>query len=281
MHSRSRFLRAGLLTLVAFSSVSAQSDTIAPRPLFTWADASLAGLFVVGTIAVRPFDRSYAQRLQRPANQDNKFYGQTATVVRDIAVPGAYIIGPGMYLVGRVTHHERVADLGWHGTEAVLVGSAVSSLVKGIAGRGRPYLTPPPEGPDPNNYKLFRGFGHNDAYRSFPSGHATAAFSAAAAVTNEMSRWWPQGKWVVGTAMYGGATLVGLSRMYQNRHWASDVLVGAAIGTFAGNKVVRYHHSHPGSGLDKWILSASLVPDGNGGMTLGWSVVPGSGLLGR
>jgi hypothetical protein len=43
--------------------------------------------------------------------------------------------------------------------------------------------------------------------------------------------------------MYGGAALVGLSRMYNNRHWASDVITGAAIGTFAGTKVVRYHHT--------------------------------------
>ena len=44
--------------------------------------------------------------------------------------------------------------------------------------------------------------------------------------------------------MYGGATLVGLSRMYNNAHWASDVTLGAAIGTFSGIKVVRFNHSH-------------------------------------
>jgi hypothetical protein len=63
--------------------------------------------------------------------------------------------------------------------------------------------------------------------------------------------------------------MVGLSRMYNNRHWASDVLAGAAIGIFAGNKVVRYHHSHPGNRLDEWLvnftvsggwLSASVLP---------------------
>jgi hypothetical protein len=114
-----------------------------------------------------------------------------------------------------------------------------------------------------------RGFGNNDGYRSFPSGHSVAAFAAAAAVTAEMSRWQPDTRWIVGTAMYGGAGMVGLSRMYNNRHWASDVLAGAAIGIFAGNKVVRYHHSHPGNRLDEWLvnfsisggrLSASLLP---------------------
>ena len=55
---------------------------------------------------------------------------------------------------------------------------------------------------------------------------------------------------------------------------ASDVLVGAGIGTFAGLKVVRYHHSHPGNRLDRWMLAGSLVPAPDGGQTLRWSIVP-------
>jgi hypothetical protein len=53
--------------------------------------------------------------------------------------------------------------------------------------------------------------------------------------------------------------------MYNNQHWASDVAVGAAIGTFFGLKVVRYHHSHPDNRIDRWLLSATLVPKGASG----------------
>jgi len=69
-----------------------------------------------------------------------------------------------------------------------------------------------------------------------PSGHATDGFVAAAAVTAETGRWWPRSTRIVGPLMYGGATMVGLSRMYHNKHWASDVVLGAAIGTFSGRK---------------------------------------------
>src|SRR5450759_3446218 len=65
--------------------------------------------------------------------------------------------------------------------------------------------------------------------------------------------------------MYGGATLVGLSRMYHNNHWASDVVLGAAIGTFSGLKVVRYSHAHPDNKLDKFILGATVFPNADGG----------------
>ena len=63
--------------------------------------------------------------------------------------------------------------------------------------------------------------------------------------------------------LYGGAALVGASRVYENEHWASDVLAGAAIGTFSGWKVVRYNHAHPGNRVDRLFLS----PDG---IVVGW-----------
>ncbi len=64
--------------------------------------------------------------------------------------------------------------------------------------------------------------------------------------------------------MYGGASLVALSRMYDDKHWASDVIVGAMIGQFAGRKVVRYHHSHPENKIDRWLLGISVTPMANG-----------------
>lgn len=261
-------------------NATAQTDTIPRRPLFTYRDAILAGAFVVGTVAVFPFDKHYAIQLQDTSRQDSRFYNDVANTVRTIAEPGAWIIGGSMYAVGRIAHVPRMADLGWHGTEAVLVGGILGGAIKGVAGRGRPYLSVTPDGkPNPHDFQLFRGFTKGNAYESFPSGHAIAAFAAASAVSNETSRWWPQTRWIIGPAMYGGATLVGLSRMYNNKHWASDVLLGAAIGTFAGNKVVRYHHSHHGNRLDRWILGANVAPAPNGGWALSWSVEPGSWTL--
>jgi hypothetical protein len=71
--------------------------------------------------------------------------------------------------------------------------------------------------------------------------------------------------------MYAGATSVGLSRMYHNKHWGSDVLLGAAIGTFSGRKVVQYAHGHPGNLLDRIMLGTKVSPDGHGGVSVGTS----------
>ena len=264
-------LVAGVSGLHSPTTALAQADTLSARPLFTGADAGLAGVFVLGAIAARPLDKYFAQRLQDPRAQESQFLRKSAQIFNATAVPGAFVIGGSMYVIGRATENRKLADLGLHGTEALLIGEVLGGLMKGVFGRGRPYLTP--RDPNPDDWQLFRGFRKQDGYRSFPSGHALAAFAAGAAVTAEMSRWHPESRWIVGTAMYGGATMVGLSRMYENRHWASDVIIGAAVGTFAGNKVVRYHHSHPGNRLDEWLVNFSVTPSA-GLQSLGVMVLP-------
>jgi membrane-associated phospholipid phosphatase len=255
------------------------TTTISTQPLFVRKDAYYAGGFILATIAAAPLDKYFAQRLQRPWVQENRFLEKTATVFRWTGQPGAYFIGAGMYGIGRLAGNERMADLGLHGTEALVVGQLTGLVLKGTFGRARPYVNP--EDPNPFQFKLGRGFRKNDGYRSFPSGHTVTGFAAAAAVVTETNRWWPSSTWYVGPLMYGGASLIGLSRMYNNKHWASDVLTGALIGSFAGRKIVRYHHSHPDNRIDDLLLTGSLSRGANGGMALRMSILPGAMALSR
>lgn len=237
--------------------LSAQADSVVGRPLLTWRDGVMAGVFTIGTFAARRLDKHAEEILQQPDRQRNHFLRKAAVTFRTIVAPGSVIIGVGMYATGRIANNDRLAELGLHGTEALFIGEGVGTVMKDFFGRARPYVD---STPNPDNWQLFRGLHDGAKYQSFPSGHTVAAFAAAAAVTSETARWWPHSAWAIGTAMYGGASLVGLSRMYDNRHWASDVILGAAVGTFAGVKVVRYHHEHPGNRLDKWLLNASVNP---------------------
>lgn len=252
------------------------ADSTAARvSLFTRNDAYLGAAFIAGTVALRPLDRSIAGRLQNPSNQTNRLFENLATDVRVIASPGSVIIGSTLYVVGRVGHYERVADLGLHGLEAIVVGNVLNTAIKWTVGRARPYVV---NDTNPNDYGLLRGLHKGNDYSSFPSGHTLAAFAAAAVVTNEATRSFPGSKWYVGTAMYGGATMVAVSRLYNNQHWASDVIMAAGIGTFAGNKVVRFNHRTAlGNRIDRWLLSTSIAPDAHGGMSFGWTVAPGIG----
>jgi hypothetical protein len=267
-HVMKRFLRPSVAALPSPSQDRERRPTpSAPRALFTYRDPCWRGALAV-VRCWRARSTTDGARLQDSSPRQPEAPGTAPSCAP--RHPGSYYIGGTMYLAGRLTKNEELADLGWHGTEALIVGELVAVVIKGTMGRQRPYVEPR----NSNSYQLFRGFGGSDKFRSFPSGHSTSAFAAAAAVTSETSRFWPEGTWIVGPISTPGAALTGISRMYNNRHWASDVLVGAGIGTFAGLKVVRYHHTHPGNRLDKWMLAGSIAPADDGGHTLRLSIVP-------
>jgi membrane-associated phospholipid phosphatase len=257
------------LLVSAVPGAQGQADSSSRRPLFTGADAILAAGVLLGARLIHPLDEHYRLRLQDSSTQANRKLQLLSKVVRTTAAPGAYIIGGTLYAAGRLGKSRNLAELGLYGTEALIVGEVTATTLKVLVGRARPYV-----GDGPNDYKLGRGLGSGD-FKSFPSGHAVAAFAAAAAVSSETALMAPGARWIVGPIMYGGAALVGASRMYNNQHWASDVIIGAGIGTFAGLKVVRYQHAHPGNRIDRWLLSGSLTPNGTGGQRVRWSVMPG------
>lgn len=272
---RVAFWCLGVLAVAPYASAYAQSADSTPLPrisLFTRDDAYLGAFFVVGTLALRPLDKRIAGELQEPSPQTNRVLKNLATDVRLIADPGSLIIGTSMYAVGRIAHKPELADLGLHGEEAIGLATVVTTAIKWTAGRARPYVV---RDTNPSDFGLIRGFSRGSDYSSFPSGHTMSAFAAAAVVANEASRWWPGSQWYVGTVMYAGAVAVALSRMYDNKHWATDVIMGAGIGTFAGNKVVRFNHrTNPRNRLDRWLLSASVTPTGHDGLAIAWSLWP-------
>ena len=71
---------------------------------------------------------------------------------------------------------------------------------------------------------------------SFPSGHAMRSFALAATVAG----FYPEKKWV-GIVSYSLATVTSVGRVISKEHWASDVIVGAAIGYFIGRGVVKFN----------------------------------------
>ena len=263
-----QLLVGALSALPLVAQAPAASDTTRKnQTLFTVKDLALAGGFVGLTFAMFPADKSIALRLQNENSKANKFFDHAATGVELIASPGAYIIGPAIYAYGRLTHHPDIADFGWHGTESAVIATGITGILKGALGRSRPFVT---NDTNPRDFKFGKGYsGENRS--SFPSGHTTVAFAVASSVTSEARRLWPGHTNIVAPVMYGGATLVGLSRMYHNKHWASDVALGAGIGTFSGLKVVRYSHAHPDNFVDRLLLSTSAMPDGHGGGVMSWS----------
>ena len=249
-------LFAGFVVPVA-GRAQATTDTAAVRhTLFTRRDHVAAGALGAATIALLPFDRPIAEAFRDPGPQHSGALRTGARVFNALGDPGTIVAGVVVFGVGRLARSERLTDLGLHTTEAIVLSGAATGLIKGVAGRARPFV----DRTDADAFAFGGGF-HSGDRASFPSGHATAAFATAAAVTEESRRWWPHAPWVVGPLLYAGAATVALARMYDDKHWASDVVLGAGIGTLSGLAVVRYNHARPRNRVDRWLGVASAVPD--------------------
>jgi membrane-associated phospholipid phosphatase len=229
-------------------------------------DKRVAAGLVLGSLALLPLDRQAESWLQRPSLQSNPALHSAAGTFNWIGGTGVLAGSVAALAVGRLTGNDRLSEIGLHTTEAIVASGAIVGATKGIMGRQRPFL----EKGDPGDFFVGRGFG-NGGLTSFPSGHAAAAFSAATVLSIEAHRTWPKAAPLISPLLYGGATAVGLARMYDSRHWASDVALGATVGTLTGIQIMRYNDAHPDNKLSRWLAHTSVSPNGSRGVTLGMS----------
>ena len=88
--------------------------------------------------------------------------------------------------------------------------------------------------------------------KSFPSGHTSVSFAAAATLENRYG-------WQAGVPALVVASLVGLARVQADKHYVHDVVAGAAIGSISGLLLTSRHDdrvkltpwsAHGGGGID-------------------------------
>lgn len=87
-----------------------------------------------------------------------------------------------------------------------------------------------------------------DSHSSFPSGHSSFAFAGATLLIRDLDEVVaPEWRWSE-YLLYVPAAYVGAERVDASRHWASDVAVGALLGTFLTNWI---HDAHESDGDDR------------------------------
>lgn len=226
-------------------------------PLVTGRDLTTLGAAALVAGALVPVDRRVARWSQRPAFHRNRAVRGAATAFRVLGDPGALAIGIATYGAGALGDRRGTAAVGLHGVGAVAAGTLVTGAIKAAVGRARPYATGDSL---PTSFGLMRGLTQGTAYQSLPSGHATAAFALAGVLAAEGRHRWGETNRVTGPAGFAVAALVAGSRVYHDRHWASDVVLGAGIGATAGAVVARYTRGHPSNQADRRLLPRTTVP---------------------
>ena len=242
-------------------SLAGAQDSIPARverePLVTRRDLLAAGGVLAASALLTIWDRDVYRAFQDSSVQDNRSLRRGVDAFNYLQETYLTVGGLAAWGVGRLTRQRTVADIGFHVAEAVFVASAASQLVRGPLGRARPTTN---GGADQYVFQPFKGFREFE-YRAFPSIHSSSGFAAATVITREVAERWPAQKGWVGPVAYALAATPGLSRMYLGQHWMSDVVMGAAVGIIAGQRVVTYNHRNPGNAVNRFFLGRAATVD--------------------
>lgn len=212
-----RLLPFFLLALVLAAPAGAQR-----RPdSWVWAGAVVAGAALLDG----PVDRAV------PQGGGTRWAWATRALNHGGRPQYAAVALGGAYVGGRLAGARELSSSAAHVGAALLASGVANGALKYAVGRERPSATGDPH--------RFRPFNAENRWQSFPSGHTVVAFSLATAFSEEADRRW------VTAASYTGAALVGWSRIYDDKHWTSDVVGGAVVGTLASRATLRHLHRRP------------------------------------
>jgi membrane-associated phospholipid phosphatase len=155
---------------------------------------------------------------------------------------GAYSV-VGIGLLNAAFKNQKGVETSLLATQAIITSGVWVHMIKLLSGRERPeanYIFSRSEGG--KWYGLFAQFNQDlepknpgSSYDSFPSGHTATAFSIATVFASQY-----KDIKAIPVLCYSAATLVGVSRLTEHKHWASDVFAGALLGYVCGKQVVSH-----------------------------------------
>jgi membrane-associated phospholipid phosphatase len=212
-----RATRAALCIALALASrlsplASQEPDTLPPdvRSFPVWQAGAVLGL---GLFTIAVLDEPINTWVQDSANRSTGL-DDLSNLTRKFGE--GVVIAPvtlGLIAVGVVANEPPILHAGLRVGAAVLLTTAVTQAAKYALGRERPG--------DTDDEWDFDPFGGAHAMWS---GHTSSAFAFATVLSQEINHPWAT------VGLYALATGTAWSRVYDNAHWASDVIVGAAAG---------------------------------------------------
>jgi membrane-associated phospholipid phosphatase len=158
--------------------------------------------------------------------------GGPSQTISDVGLIGTGATVGGLYLLGLTRDDTHARETGLFGAEALLNSVLPRAAVGYAFGRYRPYQGSMDE------------LGEGDFFRShvyassFPSGHATYTWAMISVLANE----YPSKKNKI--FWYAVGSTVAISRVTAREHFASDVIVGSALGYMIGSHIFHSHRHH-------------------------------------
>lgn len=185
-------------------------------------------LGVIGATSLTyAYDKDIQQKLQSNQSRGMSKATDIGSIVGD---PFIHLgLAALVYGTATVADSPKWKEMGVMMGEALILADASTLILKESVGRGRPDAT--------SSKGDFKPFGFRNDYDSFPSMHTASSFALASVLSSA------ENNIVLKATYYLAAGFVAFSRTYKNKHWASDVLFGAALGELSGRVVTNYHAS--------------------------------------
>jgi len=184
-------------------------------------DLPAIGAVAAGGLVLYSLDGQFRHVFNRSRSRLNDDIAEQAEKLGNGGYDAAIVAAYGG--LGLLLKDARMQDTALLAAESFLAANAAGTLLKYTVGRARPYAE--------DGKRRFTPFRFKSARTSFPSGHTVSAFSIASVfAARSESR-------TVKVLAYSLASSVALQRIYADKHWASDTLAGAAIGTAVGRWV--------------------------------------------
>lgn len=149
-----------------------------------------------------------------------------------------------IYGYGAFAEDKNFKNVGLRLSEATIYSGLIDLAAKAIIGRNRPSIS--------DNQYVFEPFSFSYNKTAFPSGHTTLAFAYSTVIAKEYNNFFWKFGW------YSLAAMVGYARIYNEQHWLSDVLMGAALGYFIG-EFVNNHESNDLNGNPETVIPLPIV----------------------
>lgn len=138
------------------------------------------------------------------------------------------IIAGGFAIHGWLGDNTSSKKIAFEIIQSGLYTEIVTQILKNSFGRARPYMEQ-----GPTEFKPFAFLGVD--YTSLPAGHTSWAFSLSTVLARNVK------PVLLKILAYIPAGLTFIARVYQDKHWASDNFLGAAVGYFIATWVVDQH----------------------------------------
>ena len=207
--------------------------TVLSQPLhYDWQDWTVfGGVAAVTTLAFVYDDDIYkfvngtfSENQSNAISKYTNVFGEEYFILPSVALT---------YAIGAIDKDSRLRNMSLAALQSFVYAEVASAGLKVLTCRERP--TANSQQPTANSQSWLGPFATFES-TAFPSGHAMCSFALAATVAG----FYPEKKWV-GIVSYSLATVTSVGRVISKEHWASDVIVGAAIGYFIGRGVVKFN----------------------------------------